>query len=134
MSRPSPLVLGLTICRDFIRDPDSGNYTVVRSFTGSPVDSFPGVSEPFCVFAILTEGFGEVPTELVVTYFGKEIFEYAQIRGSVRFADPLKLVDCVFRFQKFPFPEPGVYLFTLLVDGEWAAQKAVRVYTRKDHP
>src|SRR5687767_3556499 len=104
MATHPPVVVGLTICRDFLRDPTSGNYTVIRSFTGMPVDSFPGSGEPFCVFAILTDGAGEAEVELVVTWFGADgVVEYARARGRVRFPDRVRLVECVFRFNRFPF-------------------------------
>lgn len=129
------MVVGLTLCRDFLRDPTSGNHSVIRSFTGHPVSSFPGTSEPFCVFAILTDGAGEAEAELVVTWFGEEgIVEYARTRGRVRFSDPVQLVECVFRFNRFPFPGPGVYAFGLYVEGEWAARRSLRVYTHEVEP
>ncbi len=134
MTYPLPVVVGLTVCRDFIRDPASGNYSVIRSFTGHPIDSFPGTGEPFCVFAILTDGVGEIDAELVISWFGDEEFvEYARVRGRINFPDPLQLVECVFRFQQFPFPGSGVFLFTLFLGEEWAAQKALRVYQRENH-
>lgn len=128
-----PVVVGLTICRDFLRDKDSGNYSIIRSFSGHPIESFPGTSEPFCVVAILTDSIGEVTTDLVVTRFGdEEIAQYARARARVNFTDPLRLVECLFRFDQFPFPGPGVYLFTLLVEGEWAGQRSLRVYPREE--
>ncbi len=135
MATQPPIVVGLTICRDFLRDSASGNYSVIRSFTGHPIDSFPGSGEPFCVFAILTEGAGEVEAELIATWFGDEgIVEYARARVRVRFPDPLQLVECLFRFNRFSFPGPGVYQFGLYLDGEWAAQRGLRVYEREAIP
>ena len=89
MASHPPVVVGLTICRDFLRDPESGNYSVIRSFTGHPIDSFPGFGEPFCAFAVLTDGTDETDAELVITWFAeKEIVEYARLRGRVSFPDP----------------------------------------------
>jgi hypothetical protein len=134
MTSSLPVVVGLTICRDFIRDQASSNYSVIRSFTGQPLDSFPGTVEPFCVFAILTDGIGEIEAELVISWFGEEeLVQYARVRGRINFPDPLQLVECVFRFQQFPFPGPGIYLFSLFLGGEWAAQKSVRIYRRENH-
>ena len=135
MATQPPVVVGLTVCRDFLRDPASGNYSVIRSFTGHPVPSFPGAGDPFCVFAILTDAVGEVGAELVVTWFGDEgIVEYARAPVRVRCPDRLQLVECVFRFNRFPFPGPGVYLFGLYLGGEWAAQRALRVYAPEAAP
>jgi hypothetical protein len=135
MATQPPVVVGLTLCRDFLRDPASGNYSVIRSFTGHPIRSFPGTGEPFCVFAILTDAIGDVDAELVVTRFGEEgIVEFARTRVRVRFTDRLGLVECAFRFNRFPFPGPGAYLFGLYLGGEWAAQRALRVYTQEAAP
>lgn len=130
-----PVVVGLTICRDFLREPVSGNYSVIRSFTGQPIQEFPGTGDPFTVFAVLTDAVGEADLELVVSWFGeKEFGEYAKLRGKVRFPDRLQLVECAFRMLQFPFPGPGVYLFTLRLDGEWIAQRTLRVYTKGEAP
>lgn len=134
MAHP-PVVLGLTICRDLIVEPTSRNYSVIRAFSGMPVAAFPGPGEPFRVFATLSGGHGETRAELVITWFGDgEIAEYARLHGSVRFDDPLQVVQCLFRFDQFPFPGPGLFLFTLLLDDEWAAHRALRVYLRESTP
>jgi len=130
MHFPPPVVVGLTLCRDYLRDQATGLAFLVRVFSGHAVESFPAVSEPFCVMALLTSSHGEYRTELVVTFFGEtESYEYARLKGRVRFPDPLLLVECIHRLNQFPFHEPGV--FTLLIDDEWAAQKSLRVYSRE---
>jgi hypothetical protein len=132
MSTPPPVVVALAICRDVIRESATGNYSDIRSFSGQAVGSFPGTTEPFCILASLTDGRGVCRSELVVTYFGAtESFEYARLPGQIQFPDPLQLVECVYRFDKFPVSFPGVYLFTLLLNGRWAAQKSLRVYLRE---
>ena len=126
-----PVVVGLTICRDFLRDPASGNYSVIRSFTGLPIEAFPGSGEPFCVFGIFTDAVGEAEAELVIDWFSDEsVGEYAKSRGRVRFPDKLRLVECKFNFHHFPFPGPGEFLFTLYLDGVWMAQRSLRVYAK----
>src|SRR5437660_11072823 len=133
MALPQPIVVGLTICRDVLVEPTSGNYSVIRAFSGMPVAAFPGLGEPFRVFAALTGGHGEAEVELVVTWFGdEEIERYARLRHRIQFTDPLRVVQCVFRFDRFPFPGPGDYLFTLYLGGGWAAQRSLRVYVRED--
>src|SRR4051812_45053204 len=130
-----PIVLGLTICRDVVIDPISRNYSVIRSFSGMPVAEFPGPGEPFRVFAVLAGGHGEVNAELLITWFGEEeIVEYARVRPRLSFPDPLQVLQCVFPFEQFPFPGPGVFLFTLFLNGEWAAHQTLRVYQKQENP
>src|SRR6185312_4649707 len=106
----------------------SGNYSIIRSFTRQPVDEFPGIGEPFSAFVVLTDAVGEAEAELVVTWFGEsEIGEYARARAKVVFPDKLHQLQYKFRFDRFPFPGRGEFLFTLYLNGYWMAQRSAIV-------
>ena len=123
-----PVVLGLTLCEDVVVDPATGNVSLIRSFTGLPVDNFPAVARPFCAFAALSDGEGEVDAELLVNTLEGEGTEAYQVSHRLRFTDRLQIVYYVRRFSRCPLPIAGVYLFTLNLNGEWAAQRTLRVY------
>ena len=46
---------------------------------------------------------------------------------AMRFPDHLAQLGVLFRMSAFVFPEPGPYLFTLLVDGAWVAHRKLHV-------
>lgn len=124
-----PTVVGLTICRNVIREGTSGEYSVERVFTGVRCTGFPArTGHPVCALAVLTDGEGETPFDLLITRFGDTIEPVHQVRGVLRFRDRLQTVELIVRFPRFVFPAPGGYLFTLFVRGEWAAQQSLRVY------
>ena len=57
----------------------------------------------------------------------------AQQRGTpIRFADRLQEMIVRFRLGGCPFPVPGTYQFTLLVDGAWVAHQRFVVSQREE--
>src|SRR5262245_37151787 len=127
MLRNFPLNLGLTFCEDVVRDPATGNVSVIRAFTGLRQPSFPAVARPFCAFAAFTNGEGEADSVLTVTCMSDEIEEVWRVRRRLRFPDPLQTVYYVMRLSNCPLPRPGAYFFTLWLDGWGVAQRTLRV-------
>ena len=64
--------------------------------------------------------------ELAVTRLetDREVFA---LHRRLSFQDRLVEVKAVFRLGNCEFPEPGAYLMTLLMDGEWVAQRRFQV-------
>ncbi|MBA4063908.1 MAG: hypothetical protein C0501_09385 [Isosphaera sp.] len=129
MATHPPVVVGLTICRNVFSEGQPGEVSLTRVFTGVRCTSFPArMDSPLCVLAFLTDGEGDVPFDLLVTWYGDTIEPLQQRRGVLRFPDRHRTLELVVRYPQFVFPRPGVYLFTLSVNGEWAAQRGVRVH------
>jgi hypothetical protein len=53
-------------------------------------------------------------------------------RQPMHFPDKLAVVYYHARLHRCTFPAAGMYLFTLLADGEWVAQRRLHVYTTRD--
>jgi hypothetical protein len=88
--------------------------------------TFPFNPSPFFVFAILTNGMGDGTIELLVTRLDTDEEIYTLSR-PVHFADRFIDLRLLFRITDCHFPVPGSYQFTLLVDGQWVAQRRVQV-------
>ncbi len=127
---PLPVVRGLTICEKVIVEEGTKNVTLVSTFTKLVVGEFPSPPQRFAVYTVLTEGEGAGTIDLVVTQLetSEKVFE-----GSlpVRFSDRLTELRILFRVTTCIFPEPGTYQITLLLDGEWLAQRSLRVVERE---
>src|SRR4051794_10566853 len=95
------------------------------------VPQFPAVVPPFSVFAVLTDGVGDGRMEVKVTRLENDE-QVAGTRRSLHFGNKLTKLSCHFRFRQCSFPAPGYDQFTLLVDGEWVAQRRLHVYRRED--
>jgi hypothetical protein len=101
--------------------------SLIGSFASIRAPEFPLLRPQFCVFAALTDGQGEATAQLSVTHLETDREVYTLLRG-LRFPDRFTEVRILFRLLEFRFPAPGSYLFTLLIDGEWAAHRRIRVY------
>jgi hypothetical protein len=131
---PTPSVIGLSICQVVIVDARSNNPSIISLFTGHAFDSFPTDRVPFSVFCTLTDAAGSGTIRLEVrrltddsSHFGGTELIYIQ-QGPIEFPDRLRILNVHFRLTKLRFPRPGSYLFTLRVDGEWVADRKLRVY------
>ena len=119
---PPPIALGLTLCEKVIVEEGTKNVTLVNTFTTMFVDEFPSPAQRFAVYAALTNGLGDATIELVLTHLETDNEIHAR-RMPLRFSDKLAEVRILYRMSEISFPEPGKYQFSLLVDGDWIAQR-----------
>jgi hypothetical protein len=119
----------MTLCDYVIFEEKTGKVSLIGGFNSISADRFPVVAQPFSVFATLNKGFGDGTINLVISRLdtGQDVFDY---RGKIRFPDKLTLVFFHARLRQCRFPAPGQYQFTLLVDGEWVAQRRLQVQLR----
>ena len=123
---PAPMAIGLTLCNNVLVEAVSHNVSLVSSFASFRGNEFPFVPAPFYVFAPMIGGQGEGMIELTVTQLETNEEVYQMKRRTV-FSDRFKEVHALFQISNCVFPETGAYLFTLLVDGEWMAQRRILV-------
>ena len=123
---PAPMSVGLTLCHYAAIEEGTRNITLAGSFISLRTGKFPFRAAPFSVFASLVGGQGEGTLELVVTRLqtDQELFS---VPRRVVFRDRFTEFRVLFRVKNCGFPAAGEYLFTLLVDGEWMAQRRLLV-------
>lgn len=114
---PTPLSIGLTICRSVIIEEGTRDLTIVGSFFGFLGTEFPFTPAPFRVISSLVGGHGEGELVLTITQLRTDDELFAIHRG-ISFVDRFTEVCVMFRFSNCEFPEPGAYMMTLLMDGE----------------
>ena len=125
---PRPVLLGLTLCDHVIVEERTRKVSLVGCFSAIRVGSFPATPPPFSGFALLTDGLGDATIQLSVSRM--ETQEDIYIREMpCHFPDRLTEVRVHFRIHQCVFPAPGWYQVTLLADGEWLAQRLLRVYS-----
>src|ERR1700724_3349625 len=83
-----PVALGLTLCDYVSVEERTKKVSLIGCFTGLAVSRFPAIAQPFCVFAVLTDGLGDGTIDLVVFQLdtGEEVFSY---RSPISFPDKL---------------------------------------------
>jgi hypothetical protein len=121
-----PVANGMLTCEQIITEEKTRNITPVNCFSERMVTLVPSEPVPFVVFAILTDGSGEMALEVRIqrldTY--DEIY---RIRSQYRFLNPLHEVRCIVRVRDCSFPVAGHYQITLLCENEMIAQRRMRI-------
>jgi len=123
---PTPVAVGLTLCDYVLIEDGTKRASLIGGLTRMEAGSFPYLAPPFFVFAALIDGLGDATVDLIATRLDKNDRVYTR-RRSVRFSDRLRELHVVFRIDDCHFPAPGYYQFSLLVDGEWVAQRRFHV-------
>jgi hypothetical protein len=127
---PPPIVLGLNLCEKVIVEEGTRNVSLVSTFEKLTVDGFPSPPQRFALYALLTNGLGDGTIDVVVTRLETDQTTYSH-RLAVRFPSPLQDLRLLLRIRECSFPAPGTYQFTLLIDGEWLAQRRLHVVGRE---
>jgi hypothetical protein len=128
MAQP-PNAVALHVCEQVIYEAGTNNYTIVNGFSQRFVNSFPALPFPFDVFAVLTDGQGEMLLELIIER-PDNLEEIYRRQGTLELAHPLQERRCHVRVRSCTFPVPGAYQITLLVDGEPIANRRLYVLRR----
>ena len=130
---PMPLALTLNVCDYVLIEETTRNVSLIGCFNGIRAPRFPFVRHPFCVFAAFTGGQGTADVELTVTHLESDEEVYA-LQREVQFPNRFVEVRILFRLAECEFPTPGAYLFTLLIDGDWAAHRRIHVHPTETNP
>ena len=109
----------------------TGNISLISCFTKMLVDSFPTDPQRFTVFSAFRGGLGAGTIDLVVKQVETDE-EIDASQSTIDFPDRLIEVCVIFALEHCIFPAPGRYLFTLLIDGEWAGQREIDVAAMED--
>jgi hypothetical protein len=126
-----PVAIGLLVCEQVIVEENTGNVTLVNCFRRRKVAGFPADPFPFVVFAILTDGSGQITLEVRIERLDT-LDEVYQVSHTIRFPDPLQEVRCVIRLRDCSFPVAGPYQVTLLADNEPIAQRRIVLLEEND--
>jgi hypothetical protein len=124
-----PSAISLMLCDQVIFEQGTQKPYLLGVFTGVAADSFPTVPQRFDIFVALSDGQGRVPMTLSVVHLDTGLEVYSQ-KLTVRFPDPLRVVNLRFRIRQLILDEPGTYLFALMIDDQELAARRVRVYQK----
>jgi hypothetical protein len=128
---PPPVALGLILCDYVIVEERTRKVSLIGTFTVIRAASFPALAQPFSAFALLTDGQGDARITLSVSQLQTQEAVYRREMVGL-FTDKLAELRVHFRVSQCPFPAPGWYQVTLLVDGDWVAQRLIRVLPAED--
>lgn len=124
---PAPIAFGLTVSETFIVEMGTRRTSTINAFNRIRATSFPYTLPPFTLTCLLTGGEGEGEVTLVVTHLATDEGVYSLL-PRLSFSDRFAEVRFQVRIDYISFPQPGQYLFALLVDDDWIAHRRVEVF------
>ena len=123
---PQPECLAMIVCDDVIEDKRTNKKTIYNAFNQIWSRKFPARHGKLAVFLSLTNGHGEVPFDLQFIG-GAADKPLCGLKGTVKFPDPLTVVDMVLTMAGLPLPKEGVYAFRLLLGDRIARERRILV-------
>ncbi len=121
-----PMAIGLFLCNEVIVAEGTRDLTLVNCFSRRIVKHDPPEPIAFTIFALLTDGMGNVPLEVRIENL--ETLEVVSRAETSRvFDSPLEEIRLRLRLPSYSFPELGEYGVSLLADGEMIAQRKVQI-------
>jgi hypothetical protein len=122
-----PIALALHVCEGVAYEEGTGDITLFNWFRRRVVKKVPTDPPfPFWVFARLTDGQGEMKTELVIERLRDREVVYRRPL-SFSLASPLQEAKVRIRIADCIFPDAGDYGIDLLVDGESVASSRLTI-------
>lgn len=107
--RPPPDVLSLIVCDQIITDRHTGKQSLIGMFSNIHAWRFPAAHPQLCVYAALTEGYGETELLIRIVDSNEARPPIVEGRGTVDFKNPRAIANLVLQFHGLTFPGPGEY-------------------------
>src|SRR5436190_1412985 len=121
-----PVARGLFLCDWLIVDAQTNKVSLINLFDRVRVTQFPSIPKPFVVYALLTDGFGDIEMRVDIESDDGEHLVYSKTL-RVRFSDRLAPAHCRFTITSCSFPNAGGYQVVLYANGSPVAQTTVDV-------
>jgi len=111
--KPRPKALAFIICDTVIDDKATNKKSLIGLFNNISAYTFPCRYPVINVFLSLTEGHGDYECSLICVK-DDESRVIVKLSGSLKFNNPLSVVEAKFEIRGMILPEPGMYRFDFL--------------------
>ena len=126
MASEKPIGVAILVCDQILEDKSSGKRSLIGLFNTVHCAEFPASLEKLCVFVTVTQLNGTVP--LILRCSNETCNDpLLAVPGSAHSGNPNDVLEIGFEFEKFSFPQPGIYNFELLWEGELILQTRFNV-------
>ena len=121
-----PVAVGLLLCDQVIVAEKTQDITPVNCFAVRRVRRFPSPPFSFTIFALLTDGAGEILLDVVIQRLDNlEEVHRRSYKGF--FPHRLKEMQFTLNVRSCSFPAPGHYQVSLFAEGELLAQRKLKI-------
>lgn len=114
----TPYALALVLCDAIHRDPVTGKYTLLGTFSTVTARAFPATHAAMSAYVALTDGGGAVQLALCIVPADGAAPPIAEVSFDVDFDDPRMTFEVVVNFPGVVFPSPGEYRVRLACSDE----------------
>ena len=125
-----PVARALFLCKEVIFEERTRNVSLINCFGRFRLPEFPGVVDPFFVYARLINGSGRVTLRVTIDPLDTMNPVYAQ-PIEFTFPDRTTEVDLRLRVVSCRFPRPGRYTANLYVGHDLIAQTEIEVLPKE---
>lgn len=131
MTAPYPLAM---IISDAVhRDPATGKYTILGTFSSITSKTYPTVHPYLAVFVNLTDGRGVVPLRMRLVDAEEELEEpLFETEMECDFFDPRIIYEVVMGAKGIAFPHPGEYRLQLFAGEEFLIERRILLLKTED--
>jgi hypothetical protein len=127
----APTYLGMVICDNVLRDPETKKYFLMGTATVTYARSFPARYQKMCIYAVLTGIRAPTPITLRIAYVDSDNnadVEVMSIEGTVDARDPLTVAELTLGLRNLRFPRAGEYRFQLWSRGSFLGERKFHVH------
>lgn len=123
----APYALAMVVC-DFVwRDPATGKFTILGTFSTLAALIFPCVQPLMSVFVAITDGRGKTPVKLRLVDADESVPPLFEGMFEVEWSDPRMIMEIAFGVQGVAFPSAGEYRFQLFSGSEPLMERRIVV-------
>jgi len=122
---PAPYPLAMVVCDTVWRDPYTGKFTIIGTFSAIGGESFPLIHPIFSVYIALTDGHGKVPILLELVDVNEESDSIFSFQQEFEFQDPRIVCEIVFAHANVLIPKAGEYRLKLFASNEFILERRI---------
>lgn len=117
--------MAIVVCDAVWRDPATGKFTILGTFSALQGLSYPLSVEQMAVYLSLTDARGMVPIKIRLIDADEEREPVTEIETEAEFPDPIVIFEVVAVLGGFQLPQPGEYRLQLHAAGEFVAERRI---------
>jgi hypothetical protein len=124
----TPFPLAMVVCDSIYRDPYTGKFTLIGTFSTIGGVSLPLQHPQLFVYTAITGGRGKFPLRLEITHADDDQ-AIAELKGEIDCqSDPRAIQELAFSFGGLVFERFGEYRISLYANEEFMVERRVLVF------
>lgn len=122
----TPVVLALILCDLAWRDPATGKFFIMGTFSSINAESYPAKHGAMMVYCVLTDGQGKIPIRLSVVALDADTPDEQELASAgldVEFADQRSVAEVAFALGGLVIPREGEYRIRIEAAGQYIMER-----------